>query len=127
MGHPGPQALEHLVHHSEGVKIVGLPTVNCDAYGRSKLKRLIRRAPREIHEGPRERVAINFHNYEDGSSTKDKTQMLIMCRATGYLWDFYLKNHTANSIIQALQTFVTFIKTQFSITVAVIKTDNETF
>jgi hypothetical protein len=51
MGHPGPQALEHLVHHSEGVEIVGLPTVNCDACRRSKSKRLIRRVPREIHEG----------------------------------------------------------------------------
>ncbi|KAK1910417.1 hypothetical protein P3342_008296 [Pyrenophora teres f. teres] len=47
--------------------------------------------------------------------------------ATGYLWDFYLKNHSAPSIIRALRTFVTFMKTQFSITVAVIETDNETF
>jgi hypothetical protein len=85
MGHLGPQALEHLVHYSEGVKIVGLPTVECDACGRLKLKRLIRRAPREILEGPGERVAINFHNYEEGSSTKEKTQMLIMCRATRFL------------------------------------------
>jgi hypothetical protein len=127
MGHPGPQALEHLVHHSEGVKIVGLPTVNCDACGRSKSKRLIRRAPREIHEGPGERVAIDFHDFEDGSNTKEKTQMLIMCRATGFLWDFYLKNHAARSIVQALQTFVRFMKTQFNITVAVIETDNEMF
>jgi hypothetical protein len=64
MGYPGPQALEHLVHHSEGVKIVGLPTVGCDACGRLKSKRLIRRAPREIHEGPGERVAIDFHDYK---------------------------------------------------------------
>ena len=53
--------------------------------------------------------------------------MLIMYRATGFLWDFYLKNHTARSIVQALQTFVRFIKTQFNIIVIVIKTDNEMF
>lgn len=99
MGHPGPHALEHLVHYSEGVKIVGLLTVDCNACGRLKSKRLIRRAPREIHEGPGERVAINFHDYEDGSSTKEKTQMLIVCRATGFLWDFYLKDHLARLII----------------------------
>ncbi|KAE8862102.1 hypothetical protein PTNB29_04664 [Pyrenophora teres f. teres] len=127
IGHPGPQALKHLVHHSKGVKIVGVPTVKCDACGRSKSKRVIRRAPREIYEGPGERVAIDFHDYKDGSNTKEKTQMLIGCRATSYLWDFYLKNHSAPSIIRALRTFVTFIKTQFSITVAVIKTNNETF
>ncbi|KAH4333590.1 hypothetical protein HBH98_245710 [Parastagonospora nodorum] len=127
MGHPGHSALERLVHYSEGVRIVGLPTVELDACGRSKSKRLIRRAPREIHEGPGERVAIDFHDYEDGSNTKEKTQMLIACRATGYLWEFYLKNHTAHSITRALQSFVTFMKTQLSITVAVIETDNETF
>jgi hypothetical protein len=85
MRHPGPQALEHLVHHSEEVKIVGLPTVGCDACRRLKSKRLIRRAPREIHEEPGEQVAIDFHDYKDGSNTKEKTQMLIMCRATGNL------------------------------------------
>lgn len=53
--------------------------------------------------------------------------MLIMCRATGFLWDFYPKDHLARSIIRALQTFVKFLKTQYSITVAVIETDNETF
>jgi hypothetical protein len=73
------------VYYSKGVKIVGLPIVECDACGRLNLKRLIRRAPREIYKGPRERVAINFYNYEEGSSTKEKTQMLIMCRVTRFL------------------------------------------
>jgi hypothetical protein len=99
MGHPGPQALEHFVHYSKRVKIVSLPTVNCNACGRSKSKRLIRRAPREIHEGPEKRVAINFYDYKDRSNTKEKTQMLIMCRATGFLWDFYLKNYAARTIV----------------------------
>ena len=85
IGHPGPYALKHLVHYFKGVKIVSLPTVNCNACGRLKLKRLIRRAPREIHEGPRERVAIDFYDYKDRSNIKEKTQMLIMCRATGFL------------------------------------------
>jgi hypothetical protein len=100
-GQPEPTGLRE-------VKIVSIPTVDCDACGRSKSKRLIRRAPREIHEGPGARVAINFHDYEEGSSTKEKTQMLIMCRAIGFLWNFYLKDHTAGSITRALQTFVTF-------------------
>jgi hypothetical protein len=53
--------------------------------------------------------------------------MLIMCRATGNLWNFYFKNHAACTIVQAPQTFVRFMKTQFNITVAVIETDNKTF
>jgi hypothetical protein len=73
------------MHYSKGVKIISIPTVNCNACRRLKLKRLIRRAPREIYKGPREQVAINFYNYEEESSIKEKTQMLIICRATRFL------------------------------------------
>ena len=72
IGHLGPQALEHLVYYSEGVKIVGLPTVDYDACRRLKLKRLVRRAPREIYKGPSKQVAIDFYDYEDRSNTKEK-------------------------------------------------------
>ena len=61
------------MYNSKGVKIVSLPTVDYDVYRRSNLKRLIRRVPREIHEGPSKQVAINFHNYKDRSNTKEKT------------------------------------------------------
>jgi hypothetical protein len=36
MGYPGPSALEHLVQHSEGVKITGILIIDCDACGRAK-------------------------------------------------------------------------------------------
>ena len=49
--HPGPKALEHLVHCSTGARIRGLLTVPCDACGQSKIKRQIRRAPKDLHEG----------------------------------------------------------------------------
>jgi hypothetical protein len=77
--HPGPAAIEHLVQQSEGVKIKGIATVQCDACGRSKSKRQIRRAPRLNDKGPSERIAIDFHEYEEGSFTKEKSQMLITC------------------------------------------------
>lgn len=128
LGHPGPDALEHLVQQSEGVKIVGVPTVKCDACGIAKSKRLIRRTPRTIIEGPGEQVAIDFHDYEDGSTTKEKSQMLINCRVTGYIWDFYLSdNRTARVILKSLEMFVTFMMNQFGVTVNVIETDNEIF
>ncbi|KAF7564273.1 uncharacterized protein PtrM4_153250 [Pyrenophora tritici-repentis] len=115
LGHPGSDALEHLVNQSEGVKIVGVPTVKCDACGISKSKRMIRRTPRTILEGPGERVAIDFHDYEAESTTKEKSQMLINCRVTGYIWDFYLSdNRTARVILKSLKMFV-------------IETDNEIF
>ncbi|KAI1508873.1 GAG-pre-integrase domain containing protein [Pyrenophora tritici-repentis] len=128
LGHPGSDALEHLVNQSEGVKIVGVPTVKCDACGISKSKRMIRRTPRTILEGPGERVAIDFHDYEAESTTKEKSQMLINCRVTGYIWDFYLSdNRTARVILKSLKMLVTFMMNQFGITVKVIETDNEIF
>ena len=83
MGHPGPSALEHLVQQSEGVRIKGITTVKCDACGKAKSKRQVRRSPRHIDEGPGERIAVDFHAYEDGSSTKEKSQMLITDRFSG--------------------------------------------
>jgi hypothetical protein len=126
LGHPGPAAIEHLVQQSEGVKIKGITTVQCDACGRSKSKRQIRRAPRLNDEGPGERIAIDFHEYEEGSFTKEKSQMLITCRSSRFIWDFYFKdNRPARSIIRLLGIFVQFMKKQFNITVKVIETDNE--
>jgi len=126
LGHPGPSAIEHLVQQSEGVKIKGINTVQCDACGRSKSKRQIRRAQRLNDEGPGERIAIDFHEYEANSFTKEKSQMLITCRYSRYVWDFYFKdNRPARSIIRLLSLFVQFMKKQFNITVKVIETDNE--
>ena len=48
LGHPGPQALEHLVNASKGVRLKGLKTVECEACGTSKAKRRIRREPRDF-------------------------------------------------------------------------------
>ena len=126
MGHPGPAAIEHLVQQSEGVRIKGVTTVKCDACGRAKTKRQIRRAPRSNHEGPGERLAIDFHSYEEGSSTKEKSQMLVTDRYSGFLWDFYFKdNRLGKSIIRLLDIIVQFLKKQYNITVKVIECDGE--
>jgi hypothetical protein len=126
LGHPGPSTIEHLIQQAEGVRIKGITTVQCDACGKSKSKRQIRRTPRLNDEGPGERVAIDFHEYEAGSFSKEKSQMLITCRHSRYVWDFYFKdNRPARSIIRLLGLFVAFMKKQFNITVKVIETDNE--
>jgi hypothetical protein len=126
LGHPGLSALEHLVQQSQGVRIAGITTVQCNACGTAKLKRQVRRAPRTNNEGPGERLAIDFHTYEDGSSTKEKSQMLVTDRYSGFLWDFYHKdNRTAKSIILFLGTIVRFLKKQYNITVKIIECDGE--
>lgn len=128
LGHPGPGALEHLVQQTEGVRLTGITTVQCDACGRAKSKRQIRRIPRLHEDGPGERIAIDFHDYEQGSITKEKSQMLITDRYSGFMWDLYFKdNRPARSIIRLLSNFVTFLKKQFNIEVKVIEADNEIY
>ena len=58
LGHPGPQALKHLLNCSTGARIRGLTAIECDACGQGKVKRRIRRAPGDLHEGPGYRLAF---------------------------------------------------------------------
>jgi hypothetical protein len=126
MGHPGPAVIEHLVQQSEGVRIKGITTVQCDACGRAKTKRQISRAPRRNDEGPGERIAIDFHSYEEGSFTKEKSQLLVTDRYSGFLWDFYFKdNRLGKSIINFLDTLTRFLHRQYQIQVKVIECDGE--
>lgn len=126
LGHPGPAAVEHLVQQSQGVRIKGITTVECDACGRAKTKRQIRRTARLSTEGPGERLAIDFHSYEEGSSTKEKSQMLVTDRFSGLIWDFYFKdNRLAKTIINFIDIISRFLKTQYSIIVKVIECDGE--
>jgi hypothetical protein len=128
LGHPGPSALEHLVQRAEGVRIKGVPTVKCDACGRAKSKRRIRREARPNSEGPGERIAIDFHDYEAQSFNKERSQMLVTDRYSGHMWDFYFKdNRPARSIIKVLNDLVLLLVVQFGTTVKVIESDNEIF
>jgi hypothetical protein len=103
LGHPGPQALEHLVNCFKGVRIRGPITVECEARGISKAKRQIRREDRQILEGPGERLAIDFHDCEPRLDDYTST-ILITDRWSSFIWDFYLQDRTAQSIITALDS-----------------------
>ena len=66
LGHPGPQVLEHLVNHTQGVRIKGPTTVECDACGVSKAKLQIDRQPRSHDEGPGQRLAMDLFDFKEG-------------------------------------------------------------
>jgi hypothetical protein len=83
LGHPGPQALEHLINCSTGALIRGLTTVECDACGQGKVKRRIRRAPRDLDEGPGYRLAIDFHDFNRGYGGFNSL-MLVTDRWSGF-------------------------------------------
>jgi hypothetical protein len=126
LGHPGPAAIEHLVHQAKGVRVKGITTVECNSCGRAKSRRQISRAPRVNDDGPGERLSIDFHTYETQGVTKEKSQMLITDKFSGMQWDFYFTDHrTAKSIIKSLSIFILFLKNHYNISVKTIEADNE--
>jgi hypothetical protein len=124
LGHPGPGALEHIVNCSQGVRLRGPTTVECDACAVSKIKRQIRREPREPARGPGERLAVDFHDYQKGIGNYTSL-MLITDRYSGLIWDYYLQDRTANSIIACFNSLFQILEKRYSIQPKVIECDNE--
>lgn len=124
LGHPGPQALEHLVNSSQGVRLRGPTTVECEACALAKITRQIRRFPRDIQEQEGERIALDFHDYEEGLEGYS-SQMLLYDRISGFIWDFYLKDREDDTIISALRSFLGIMRLHYETNVKVIECDNE--
>ena len=125
LGHPGPEALKHLVNASKGVRIKGVKTVECDACGTSKAKRQIRREPREVLTRPGVHLALDFHDYEKDDTHGVKTLMLITDRWSGLVWDYYLSDHEAKTILIALKNLFGILERQHQIHPEKIECDNE--
>jgi transposase InsO family protein len=129
LGHPGPEALNHLVGHSQGVRIKGQSTTECDACGRSKIKRQISRTARRQPERPAIQLAIDFHDFEPSDfkagDLKYSSVMLVTDRFSDHIWDFYLTNRRANTIVTALEWLLRILERQFQVKPEAIESDNE--
>ena len=125
LGHPGPQVLEHFVNASQGAKIKGITTVECDSCGQGKAHRLPHRQPRPVWEWKLgERLALDTYDFKLGRG-KFSTLLVITDRTTGYAWDYYLQNHLAESILSALRYLFAFLKRQYNATPKILESDNE--
>src|SRR5947207_4429945 len=51
--------------------------------------------------------------------------MLVTDCWSGYIWDFYLKDHTGPSVITALKVLFGILECQYKIKLKVIECDNE--
>ena len=124
LGHPGPRALEHLVNHSEGTKIKGITTAECDACALAKMKRQIRRKARRRAPRPGERLALDLHEFTTNKQ-QQRYLLLITDRFSGFSWDYYLPSREVPHILAALKHLVQLLKTQFDIVPKVLESDNE--
>ncbi|KJZ68491.1 hypothetical protein HIM_12117 [Hirsutella minnesotensis 3608] len=125
LGHPGPRALEHLVNASQGVRIKGIPTHKCDNCAMTKIKRQIRRTPRETDSfNPGERLAVDFHDFErDGEGYN--SLLLVSDRNTGFCWDYYLTDRTTETVIATLAKCFAYIELHHGFKPRIIECDNE--
>ena len=77
MGHPNPEALRRIINATDGVRIRGPSTVECDQCGTAKAKRVPNRSePYRKGEEKGERFAIDFHDFEMGY--KGSTSMALI-------------------------------------------------
>jgi hypothetical protein len=125
MGHPGPEAMRHLVNSSTGVRLKGPTTVQCEACGTSKAKRTIRRYPRHIEQLPGVRLALDFHDFEASSINNFKCLMLVTDRYSGLIWDYYLSDRQQGTILLALQHLFNYLDRQYKIKPLKMECDNE--
>ena len=124
LGHPGPQALEHLVNTTKGAKIRGITTVQCDGCALGKIRRQIRRQKRDVGSKPGDRLAIDFHDLPRDPEGRSSV-MLVTDRWSGFIWDYYLVERRAGTIIIALKHLIGLLDRQFQTKTKVIECDNE--
>ncbi|KAL2137577.1 hypothetical protein VTI28DRAFT_8991 [Corynascus sepedonium] len=125
LGHPGPGALEHLVNSTQGVRIKGITTAQCDACARGKLYRQERRTPRDIQDfHPGEKLALDFHDFKPDKEGYNSL-LLIVDRVSGYMWDFYLQDRKTDTVITAISDLLGILERQYEVKVKAIESDNE--
>ena len=91
LGHSGPEAVAHLTKHTEGVRIRGPTTVQCDACGIAKVKQRIRRAPREGTHNAAQRWAFDIVPFE-GDSEGFRKMLLIVDQYSGLARGYFIKD-----------------------------------
>ncbi|KAL1971785.1 hypothetical protein VTN31DRAFT_1873 [Thermomyces dupontii] len=93
----------------------------------AKMKRQIRRTPRDLAEyRVGEKMAADFHDFpedKDGYSSV----VLITDRISQMIWDYYLKDRRSDSIATALKSHLQILERQYGIYVKAIECDNEIY
>ena len=102
LGHPNSEALMHLVNHVTGVRMRGPTNVQCDQCGISKIKRKVDRSPRDTGKLG-QRIALDFHDFELASDNSHYLA-LFTDRCTGMIWDYYLPDRKAPTVISSSPT-----------------------
>jgi hypothetical protein len=104
IGHPELSALEHLINAFKGMKIKGFIIVQYEACALAKIRKQIRQALREFNESLGEFIAVDFHDYASGIN-EYTFQVILINRATGYVWDYYFVTRKSADLIRMFDAF----------------------
>jgi hypothetical protein len=124
MGHPEPSALEHLINAFKGVKIKGPIIIQCEACALAKIRKQIRRAPRESDESSGERITVDFHNYASGIN-EYIFQVILIDRAIGYVWNYYFVTRKSADLIKMFNAFFNIMEVHNFIKVKTVEYNNK--
>lgn len=125
LGHPGPVPMSHIIEPSEGVRLRGGPQMkDCEACAVCKMTSPISRMQRADPPRIGDRWAVDFLDlYPDHNG--HTSAMLFTERDTGYIFDMYLKDREASTLVSATLYFLGVMEYRFSIQPKTIETDNE--
>jgi hypothetical protein len=124
MKHPEPSALEHLVNAFKEMKIKSLIIIQYKTYALAKIRKQIKRAPRESDESSGKRIAVNFHNY--ASEINEYTfQVILTNRATDYVWDYYFVTRKFANLIKMFDAFFNIMEVYNFIKIKTVECNNE--
>jgi hypothetical protein len=124
MGHSEPSALEHLVNAFKRMKIKGPIIIQYETCVLTKIRKQIRRAPRESNESSKKRIAVDFHDYAPGIN-EYIFQMILTNRATGYVWDYYFVIRKSADLIRIFDAFFNIMEVYNFIKVKTVKCNNK--
>jgi len=126
LGHPGAEALEHLAKNSLGVDVTAPKTWECPQCAQAKMFKQISRYPRHPDvSAPGVRIGLDFHEFQRDSRTGVNTLLIITDRFSGMMWDYYLPNREAPTILDVLRHFLDGVKRQLRLRIRIIECDNE--
>jgi hypothetical protein len=124
MRHPEPSALEHLINAFKRIKIKSPTIIQYEACALAKIRKQIRRAPKEFDENSEKRIAVDFHNYAPGIN-EYTSQMILTNRIINYVWDYYFVTRKSADLIKMFDAFFNIMEVHNFIRVKIVKCDNK--
>ena len=124
MGHPNPEALQRLTESAVGIRFKGPTTVECDGCGQAKVTRKVSTVFRPRGTRRAERIAMDIHDLHRGYDGSIAL-FLFTDRFTGYMWDYYISNKSAETLLQCIYHLIALLWRRYDEKIRVFECDTK--